>query len=110
MKKPKIKISEHDIQKLIIEYLKYRKDIYFIRNNAFQGFIKRPNGTSGYIKNDKKGSPDIIILYKGRWIGAEIKALHGHQLPDQKQAEADIRRCGGEYYIIRSLEDLIEIL
>lgn len=104
--------SEHQIQCLIIEYLeKFRKkDVYFLRNNSFSGSFTRSNGSKGFIKNNKKGSPDIIICYKGKWIGVEVKSRTGRQSPDQKQAEKDINRCGGEYHIVRALDDLIAIL
>ncbi len=105
-----LKIKESEIQKQIVEYLNYRKDVYFTRNNSFAGKIMRGNGSVGYIKNNKPGAPDIIILFKGRYIGAEIKNKTGHQAEVQKQAEADIRRNGGEYYIVRSLEEIREIL
>lgn len=105
-----LKLSEKQIQNQIIEYLQYRKDIYFIRNNSIAGKIIRPNGSQGWIKNNKKGSPDIIICFKGKWIGCEIKCEKGKQSPEQKQAELEIKRAGGRYFLIRSLDDILKII
>ncbi len=111
MKKYKIpKTSEHDAQKAIIEYLKYDRDVYWMRNNSFAGKIMRPDGSTGWVNNAKKGAPDIVLCKNGLWIGLEIKCRGGRQSPDQKQAEADIRKAGGQYYIIHTIDDLTFVL
>ena len=106
-------MQEKLIQQAVITTLQYHENMggcYFIRNNAFQGRIQRPNGSQGYIKNAKPGSPDILVLYKGRFIGIEIKSETGKQTANQMEAEEKIRRAGGEYYVVRSVEDLLKIL
>jgi len=111
MKKIKIKkVSEHDIQNAVIDFLKWRKDIYWFRNNSFSGQIKRPNGSTGYVKNDKKGSPDIICGYKGQWIGLEIKTDIGRQSPEQKKAEKEIEFARCQYFIIREDLSVLDII
>lgn len=105
-----MKSSEASLQKSVIEYLNLRKDIYFIRNNNFSGMVKRKNGSCGWIKNVKKGAPDLILLFKSRWIGLELKSQKGKQSIEQRQAEIDIKQAGGEYYIIRDLKELNNIL
>ena len=105
-----MKIKERDIQRQILEYLKYRKDIYFIRNNTGSFKIIRTNGSQGYCQNAQKGSPDIILCYKGIFIGLEIKTKIGKQSEYQKQAELDIKKCGGKYFIIRCLEDVVKLM
>ena len=101
-----MKIKESDIQKSVIEWLSWHKDIYFTRNNSFAGSFTRRDGSKGWIKNCKAGSPDIIVCYKGKYIGLEIKCIGGKQSELQKQAECDIIRSGGRYYIIRDLKDI----
>ena len=105
----KPKILEKDLQKIVIEYLNLRKDIYFIRNNSVASKILRPNGSIGWLNNKKAGSPDLILCFKGQWIGLELKG-NSKQSDLQKQAQQDIERCGGRYYIVRQLEDVIKIL
>jgi hypothetical protein len=113
-KTQKIKISEKDIQKSVIDYLNILENqgkIYFIRTNSFAGYIKRRNGTYGWIQNNKSGCPDIIVCgHSGKFIGLEIKVFSGKQSDYQKLAEADIRKAGGEYYIVRSVEDVKMII
>ena len=107
------KRKESEILREIIKFLEIlenRGDIYFSRNNSFKGKIKRQDGSEGFIKNNKPGSSDIIICYRGRYIGLEIKTQSGKQLEDQKKAEAAIKRAGGEYYIVRSVNDVFNIL
>ena len=60
-----------------------------------------PQGTVG----SKKGDPDLVICYKGRFIGCEAKAgTDQHGL--QPQREREIRRAGGIYFICKSVNDL----
>lgn len=100
--------KERDIQRLIINYLQWRKDIYYIRNNSVAGKFHRPDGSEGWVRNNKKGAPDLILCKDGEWIGCEIKTQAGRQSDYQKQAELEIKKAGGKYYIIRSLEEFIE--
>ena len=102
----KYKMKETDIQHTLLEYLGYQKDIYFFR--AGTGAIKTESG--GYFKTGKKGCPDIIICLKGKFIGIEVKNEKGKQSEYQKQAEDEIKQAGGEYYIVRRLEELIVVI
>jgi len=102
-------MREKEIQYTIIQYLEYQKNLYFIRTNSFAGSFLRRNGSAGYIKNNKAGCPDIIVLKNGRFIGLEVKTDKGKQSDLQKEAEKQIKNSGGEYYIIRRLEDVLDI-
>lgn len=110
MKKPKLKYSEQQLQHAIIERLAWIKNVYYIRNNSVAGKLIRSDGSSGWINNAKKGAPDIILCKNGLWIGIEVKTEIGKQSPEQKLAEQQIRKCGGLYFIVRSLEDVDKIL
>jgi len=57
-----------------------------------------------------KGIPDIIAIKNNRVLFLEIKRPSGKQSDYQKQFQADIEGQGGEYYIVKSLEDLIKII
>lgn len=105
--------KESDIQKPIIDYLEILENqgkIYFNRNNSFAGEITRKNGSKGYIKNNKPGTPDIIFCYKGKYIGFETKTESGKQSDLQKIAETKIKKAGGLYFIVRGVSDIINIL
>ena len=58
----------------------------------------------------KPGDPDIVVCYKGRYIGLEAKSPVGVQSPIQKRRMEEIRVAGGIYGLVRSVEDVKEIL
>ena len=107
----KLKISEKDLQSEAIKTLKHFDNIYVIRNNNFVGKIMRPNRTSGWINNStNKGSPDLILLKNGFYIGVEFKSTDATQSKDQKKAENFIRRCGGHYFLVKTIQEFDKII
>lgn len=87
------KQTEHDIQKEILDYLEGR-GVFHWRNNTG----RRGNVSYGY-----PGSPDIICIYRGRFIGIEVKDDTGVMSDAQKEF---MRRCidnGGTYLLARDL-------
>ena len=104
-----MKLTESQIQTQIINYLQHRKDLFFQRTNN----ICAPNGRGGFkslSKGQKKGFPDILVLKHGKCIGIEVKTVIGSQSKYQKEMEKEFIKNGGEYFIVRSLEDVIEVL
>lgn len=98
-------MSENQIQKAILDYLGYQKKIYFFRSNS--GALRLENG--GFMRTGKKGCPDIIVCRNGKFIGLEVKTQKGKQSDSQKQAEQEILKAGGEYYVVKSLDDVYAI-
>lgn len=109
-----IKTPERLIQKSCVDYLTMLENqgkLTFVRNNSFCGLIQRPNGTSGWVKNNKPGSPDIIVfLDQGKNIQLEIKSSIGKQSTEQKAWENFATKLGHKYYTIRSVDELVKIL
>jgi len=91
----KIKISENDIKKQVKQYLSLKG---YFRFHILQGL-------GAY-----KGIPDIIAIKNNRVLFLEIKRPGGRQSDYQKQFQADIEEHGGEYYLIKSLDDLVKII
>lgn len=58
----------------------------------------------------KPGDPDIVVCYKGHYIGLEAKSENGVQSPIQKVRETEIIKAGGIYEIVRSVEDVKKVL
>lgn len=87
-------MNESEIQKQCIEYLNWNR-WYVIHNYK----NKRPR---------VKGISDITIIKDGRTIWCEFKSETGKQRPEQIDFMNNIRAFGGEYIIIRSLEQLID--
>lgn len=110
----KTKLSpESIIQRSIITYLEKQEakhKLYFFRSNSFTGRVIRQNGTTGFVRNGKKGMPDIIICVGAKFVALEVKALTGIQSVEQKTAEIKIKAAGGEYYVVKSLNEVIKII
>lgn len=106
--------EETAIQRQVMDYLD-AKGIYYVRPQAggYRG---------GMNLKCNIGAPDIVMCkpllyayYDNRalcasYIGIEIKTSTGKQRPAQAEAQKRIRDCGGEYWIIRSLGELMEKL
>lgn len=98
-------MKESIIQKAILDYLEWfskQHKIYFFRSAA--GMVKTEQGRM--FKTGKPGVPDISAVYKGVYFGLEIKNEKGRQSANQKKAEEEIVLAGGQYLIIRGLEDI----
>ena len=106
--------TEAQIQRGVLDYLELlsrKKPIYYFRSAA--GMVKTDQGR--VFKTGKPGTPDITVCCGcmnskgdiiGVYIGLEIKNNHKSvQSSLQKQAENDIKKAGGFYYIIKSMED-----
>lgn len=52
------------------------------------------------------GVPDLLVCYKGRFIGIEIKNETGKTSPLQDVNIHNIKRAGGISFVARSVEDV----
>lgn len=96
--------EEKNIQNAIEKYLTLKKH-FFWKNNT--GAMKTEYG--GFIRFGAVGSPDICVVKDGFFIGLEVKTLKGKQSPAQKDFETRLKEAGAEYYIVKSIDDVIEI-
>ena len=128
-------LTEKQIQGLILNYLATQKGIFFWRQNsgsftqkAKAALTKILNGLplapqfkariSGsfykavgrYDCTSEKGLPDIIVIYKGYFVGLEVKTKTGRQRQTQLAAENKIKKASGFYFIVRSLQDVQRVL
>ena len=95
MKLKKDKISENDIKKQIKTYLSYLGWYSF---PLMQGL------------GSQRGLPDRIAIKDGRVLFLEIKRPGGKQSEGQIEFEKIIKSHGGEYYVVRSIEDVDKII
>lgn len=58
-------------------------------------------------KGVKPGLPDIMILYRGAFVGVELKSARGVPSLVQVQMGLAIEKAGGRWFIARSIDDLI---
>ncbi|MCK4339957.1 MAG: VRR-NUC domain-containing protein [Candidatus Cloacimonetes bacterium] len=89
----KIKITENNVKKLVKDYLDIKGYFHF---SILQGL-------GAY-----KGIPDRIAVKNGKTIYIEVKKPGGKQSEHQVEFQANIENAGGEYILVRCLEDLIE--
>lgn len=61
-------------------------------------------------RGSKPGDPDMVVCYKGRYIGLEAKTETGVQSSIQKVRESEIKEAGGLYAVVRSVEDVKAVL
>ena len=97
--------NESGIQKEIINYL---EELQF---NIGKCYVLRVN--SGFatmgtrvIQLCREGTPDIIVCFNGNFIALEVKTSKGKQSDPQMESQLHIEQSGGEYYIVRSLDEV----
>ncbi|MCB8563885.1 VRR-NUC domain-containing protein [Fusobacterium ulcerans] len=106
-------MKESNIQSQIISYLQ-------ILEKQGKLFFQRINNTAIYdpvgkrwrslAKGTKKGFPDILVLKDSRCIGLEVKTSKGKQSKEQEEMESLMKEHGAAYYVVRSLEEVINIV
>lgn len=100
--------EESGIQLAICDYLALRKHFFWRQNTTpiYNSELKRFRAMP---KHSKNGLPDIIIIKDGKFIGLEVKTNKGSQQQSQKDFEEGCRKVGGEYYVVRSVEEVIKL-
>ncbi len=101
-------MSENSFLNAICDYLALKKYFFFRANNVaiYDPKIKRYRALPKYAR---KGVPDIILVKEGIFWGLEVKQPKKYLSPDQKQFLKDVEAVGGKYYLVRTIDDLIEI-
>lgn len=85
---------EGELKEAIKEYL----------NSLDEVFLHSYPGTA----YGKKGSPDIVVCYKGNYIGIEAKTYEGKFSEWQKTRKKQIENAGGVCLFVRSVEHVKE--
>ncbi len=110
--------KEADIQRTCLEYLDM-KGIMYLRLNSGDVFSPGAGGKMYKVKGCPKGTADTLILdsmkmsisnAKAYPIFVEFKSSKGKQTIEQAEFERDVKSLGYEYYVIRSLDELMEVL
>lgn len=96
---------EKVIQLAICDYLTYRKH-FFYRNNNTPVFDTTRQAFRAMPKHTPKGLPDVVVIFKGQYIGLEVKRPGGKQSPEQKDIETRVKAAGGNYAVVYSIDDV----
>ena len=105
MKRPKEK--ESDIQRAILDWLAWNKIFHYRNNSGAMGGVYK--GKKWFLRFGASGSPDIICVIKGQFLGIEVKAPKGRQGEDQKEFQRKLELAGGKYILAFSLDDVIRV-
>lgn len=97
-------MKEAEAQKAILQYLQLKKHFCW-RNNT--GAFKAEHGS--FIRFGAKGSPDIMCIIDGNFVGLEIKGKDGRLSPDQIAFQEATHKAGGKYHILKSIDDAITL-
>ena len=89
-------MKENDIVKAILKYLKTVPHCFSWKEHG--GMY----GTAGI--------PDIICCYHGRFIAFEVKTPKGKTTALQDATIKKIISCGGQAYVVRSVDEVKNIL
>jgi hypothetical protein len=107
-----VKESESDIVRSICDYLALRKHLFWRQNTApavqksAEGWRFRRMPLYAL-----KGVPDIIVIKPphGQFVGLEVKRQEGRLSPEQKEFEAACQAQGGQYHVVRSIEEVMAL-
>lgn len=99
--------TEKTTQKAILQYLELKK-IFHYRNNSGATVIPTKTG-SRFLRFGATGSPDIVCVINGQYVGIEVKDIKGKLSEGQKDFKERLEKAGGKYILARSLEDVLAI-
>ena|SRR3990167_8006745 len=101
---------EKDIQMQICDYLAIKR-YFFWRSNTTPVFDATKKVFRAMPKYAIKGVPDIIVIGDGgRFIGIEVKRPKGIQSDAQVAFQRACENKGGQYHLVHSLQEVINIL
>ena len=99
------KQTESQLQDAIRLALGREDDVCLFRNNV--GSAEMRGGHRVAFGVGGPGAADLIGMFRGRFLAAEIKTPTGRQSPEQRQFQQLVERRGGIYVIWRSVDDAL---
>lgn len=92
---------EKDIQKDILDYLRYRGIFCWKQNNAG---IRKPDG--GYIPTGLRGVSDILGIFNGKFLAIEVKQPGNSLSTQQSDFLSMVNEKGGIGFVAYSIDDI----
>ena len=113
--------EEHKIQVGIVNYLSLAlppdATYWAVPNGGARSQFVTKNGRSFSLEGKRlkdegvvSGVSDLMILWAGRLICIEVKTPKGRQSQNQKDWEERIITCGAVYRVVRSIDDVKNLL
>ena len=100
--------KETNIQNAICEYLERRRH-FFWRQNTGAVLNHKTGVFRAMPKYSMNGIPDIIVIKDGYFVGLEVKQPKAKQQESQLEFEKKCKDAGGEYHVVRSIDDVKNI-
>jgi hypothetical protein len=98
-------MAEREIVKACLDLLEI-KNIFHYRQNS-GALVHEYNGKKYFTRFGATGAPDIVAVINGKYVGIEVKVPKGKQSEGQKEFEGRLKKAGGDYWLIRSVEELL---
>lgn len=99
--------TERQIQTQICLWLRLQRNTLLAWEQTQSGFFD--TRTKTFRKHlqvlPSNGVADILIVYRGHLLELEVKKQNGKQSDVQKYHEQSLRKNGGFYFIVHSLEE-----
>jgi len=108
---PKIKLSEADIQRAILDYISLTPHFAFRVNTQGVPIRDDSGEISGFRPSPMKGIADILVcMSDGRFAAIEVKSAKGKVSEEQMAFLQEVDNRGGLAIIAHSLDDVIRFL
>lgn len=102
-------MSESEIQKLILQWLKMKSIFHYRSNNIGVPTGKIRGGKQVFRPSPVKGLPDICCVYYGQAIYLEVKRPGANTTRNQLDFQHNARKAGAISEIVYSLDDVINL-
>ena len=112
-------MKEAELKSAVEEYLQYKQnagELVYLRLNTGE-FIELRGDTRRRVKGCPKGTADLLVLMgAGGFVGClrviflELKSEKGRSSPEQAAFGKLVEMQGCEYHIVRSIEEMEEVL
>ena len=102
----KLGFLEKEVKQAVYAYLDARAYLYVpIQNQGTWDQVKKVRRKF----TGTRGAPDLMVMDRsGRWLCIELKSSKGKQSSHQVEFEYRVDNGGGSYFVVRSINDLIE--
>jgi hypothetical protein len=110
-----MKISEHQLQVQIVNYLRVRHIFCFAVSNGFYGGKDRVKAAKHVNKLKSEGfmvgAADLVVLLpRAKTVFLELKVGSNGQQPSQLLFQKNVEELGFKYHVVKSLEDVKQVL
>ena len=92
-----------------MDYLRLR-GAFAWRNNTGVARLTGKGGKTRPVFYGSVGSPDVLAIMQGRFIGVECKSAKGKQSDTQAAWQAECERAGGVYVLARDVDDVAKAI